>query len=337
MDIKSLCSTSTTAPTYARSRPHPYLPSQPSYVKPEHTRYSPPPSRDHPTSHHYSSSSHYHQQSQPSYPPHSPYSHQHTHSHSHPPPHSYSHNYPRSHPSYQRSPSSHSYQPQSPPQPPSWKHYIHSQLNEIQQMAMGPSEHYPDPLHHLDTIITRTSVLLSNLMKMRPPNAPLPYLEHDPLPLAQPFVVEGYGRRKKRTLNVGTKSCQSCGTKHTPEWRRGPDGTRSLCNACGLHYAKLKKQKLAQQEEEEKQKKLEIQTKSESHEGVSKDALEQSPTQKNSPSTPPTHSTPSSHQLDIDFPILRLPSIGPLTKRNSIDGKGSLPSINMLADSIGKH
>ncbi|PKI84393.1 hypothetical protein MVES_001783 [Malassezia vespertilionis] len=25
----------------------------------------------------------------------------------------------------------------------------------------------------------------------------------------------------------------------TPEWRRGPDGARTLCNACGLHFAKL--------------------------------------------------------------------------------------------------
>ncbi|KAH7243828.1 hypothetical protein B0J15DRAFT_515481 [Fusarium solani] len=26
----------------------------------------------------------------------------------------------------------------------------------------------------------------------------------------------------------------------TPEWRRGPDGARTLCNACGLRYAKFK-------------------------------------------------------------------------------------------------
>jgi hypothetical protein len=33
--------------------------------------------------------------------------------------------------------------------------------------------------------------------------------------------------------------CHSCGTTDTPEWRRGPDGCKSLCNACGLHYAKI--------------------------------------------------------------------------------------------------
>ena len=35
-----------------------------------------------------------------------------------------------------------------------------------------------------------------------------------------------------------------CGVTETPEWRRGPAGDHTLCNACGLHYAKsLKKQK----------------------------------------------------------------------------------------------
>jgi hypothetical protein len=29
--------------------------------------------------------------------------------------------------------------------------------------------------------------------------------------------------------------------KETPEWRNGPDGPATLCNACGLHYAKLKR------------------------------------------------------------------------------------------------
>lgn len=32
--------------------------------------------------------------------------------------------------------------------------------------------------------------------------------------------------------------CKICNTTETPEWRRGPDGTTSLCNACGLAYKK---------------------------------------------------------------------------------------------------
>lgn len=33
--------------------------------------------------------------------------------------------------------------------------------------------------------------------------------------------------------------CMHCQSKDTPEWRRGPEGERTLCNACGLFYAKL--------------------------------------------------------------------------------------------------
>ncbi|KAF7866801.1 hypothetical protein EAF04_005643 [Stromatinia cepivora] len=33
--------------------------------------------------------------------------------------------------------------------------------------------------------------------------------------------------------------CRSCNIPETLEWRTQPDGTRTLCNECGLHYAKL--------------------------------------------------------------------------------------------------
>ncbi|GAA5808059.1 hypothetical protein MFLAVUS_001441 [Mucor flavus] len=32
--------------------------------------------------------------------------------------------------------------------------------------------------------------------------------------------------------------CQSCGTSSSPEWRRGPTGHKTLCNACGLRYSR---------------------------------------------------------------------------------------------------
>lgn len=35
--------------------------------------------------------------------------------------------------------------------------------------------------------------------------------------------------------------CLHCAQKDTPEWRRGPYGNRTLCNACGLFYGKLMK------------------------------------------------------------------------------------------------
>lgn len=35
-----------------------------------------------------------------------------------------------------------------------------------------------------------------------------------------------------------SKTCATCGTSNSPEWRKGPDGTKSLCNACGLRYSR---------------------------------------------------------------------------------------------------
>ncbi|KAG8757460.1 hypothetical protein FRC14_002024 [Serendipita sp. 396] len=42
-----------------------------------------------------------------------------------------------------------------------------------------------------------------------------------------------------------------CNTTQTPEWRRGPTGAATVCNACGLVYLKLKRK--AEQREREGQ------------------------------------------------------------------------------------
>lgn len=44
-------------------------------------------------------------------------------------------------------------------------------------------------------------------------------------------------------INKPINKCHRCGTTETPEWRRGPNGVRTLCNACGLYHAKLVKRK----------------------------------------------------------------------------------------------
>ncbi|RHZ62904.1 hypothetical protein CDV55_101405 [Aspergillus turcosus] len=50
-----------------------------------------------------------------------------------------------------------------------------------------------------------------------------------------------YGHANQASLQKAAPPgrCHSCNRAETPEWRRGPDGARTLCNACGLHYAKL--------------------------------------------------------------------------------------------------
>ena len=36
----------------------------------------------------------------------------------------------------------------------------------------------------------------------------------------------------------GKITCIDCGAPKTPQWREGPDGPRTLCNACGVRYKK---------------------------------------------------------------------------------------------------
>ncbi|GAM17641.1 hypothetical protein SAMD00019534_008160 [Acytostelium subglobosum LB1] len=54
-------------------------------------------------------------------------------------------------------------------------------------------------------------------------------------------------RRRPANVDKSTLYCHHCSTKTTPEWRRGPNGPATLCNACGLAFAK-------KQREEESQK-----------------------------------------------------------------------------------
>eukprot|EP00834_Sanchytrium_tribonematis_P005092 NODE_287_length_10726_cov_0.240614.p3 type:complete len:219 gc:universal NODE_287_length_10726_cov_0.240614:9285-8629(-) len=51
---------------------------------------------------------------------------------------------------------------------------------------------------------------------------------------------------KKHKLDPEDKICTECGTNESPEWRKGPSGAKTLCNACGLRYAKRKKQEKSQ-------------------------------------------------------------------------------------------
>ncbi|CZR35987.1 uncharacterized protein FPRO_03753 [Fusarium proliferatum ET1] len=52
--------------------------------------------------------------------------------------------------------------------------------------------------------------------------------------------VSKSGDRSPVTLR---RRCHSCNRIVSSEWRHGPDGAETLCNACGLHYAKLERRR----------------------------------------------------------------------------------------------
>lgn len=41
--------------------------------------------------------------------------------------------------------------------------------------------------------------------------------------------------KPKRGSSIGRR-CQHCGVDKTPQWRAGPTGPKTLCNACGVRY-----------------------------------------------------------------------------------------------------
>lgn len=53
-------------------------------------------------------------------------------------------------------------------------------------------------------------------------------------------------KQKKARTDEGEFVCRDCGTVDSPEWRRGPLGPKTLCNACGLRWAKKNKQSTRQ-------------------------------------------------------------------------------------------
>jgi hypothetical protein len=57
--------------------------------------------------------------------------------------------------------------------------------------------------------------------------------------LAEATANEGAGSSLQSLNANGSPICLGCGATGTPEWRRGPMGPRTLCNACGLVFAKL--------------------------------------------------------------------------------------------------
>ncbi|KAK2768539.1 blue light receptor [Arachnomyces sp. PD_36] len=57
-------------------------------------------------------------------------------------------------------------------------------------------------------------------------------------------VKGGNGNRKKTEKPPKEYECQRCGKCSSPEWRKGPNGPKTLCNACGLRWSKEQKKLL---------------------------------------------------------------------------------------------
>jgi hypothetical protein len=50
-------------------------------------------------------------------------------------------------------------------------------------------------------------------------------------PQATDSIVTANGKKIRR-------GCLNCGQQNTPQWRMGPEGPKTLCNACGVRFRK---------------------------------------------------------------------------------------------------
>jgi hypothetical protein len=105
------------------------------------------------------------------------------------------------------------------------------------------------PLHESDavTYALTTGTLSSNTTTELPisipeitPNAKLPIPPMQIIPLPKQQVNEPKNAPRK-SVRAKHQSCTSCSTLTTAQWRSGPAGPRTLCNRCGLRYAKSKR------------------------------------------------------------------------------------------------
>ncbi|CAL9075662.1 unnamed protein product [Musa acuminata var. zebrina] len=62
--------------------------------------------------------------------------------------------------------------------------------------------------------------------------------DHPPQPKKQKQKPKKRGRKPKTPLSTasGERRCSHCGAQKTPQWRAGPLGAKTLCNACGVRF-----------------------------------------------------------------------------------------------------
>ncbi|PWZ25798.1 GATA transcription factor 11 [Zea mays] len=124
-----------------------------------------------------------------------------------------------------------------------------------------------------------------------------------PVALAPPLGSTGGAVRRRRPVprprnREVQRTCSHCQSSKTPQWREGPDGRRTLCNACGLRY---KSHRLVPE-----YRAAESMTPRDLHPNAGLVGTSSGPS-----SRPSSSSTTTPSQSQIDFPSHALPAVAP--------------------------
>ncbi|BCS27217.1 GATA transcription factor LreB [Aspergillus puulaauensis] len=107
------------------------------------------------------------------------------------------------------------------------------------------------PSSHLDDIELLTGLFLTEGERAQGISTGIPdgHLYHftgttnPPNPIEQEQDQQAPPENEPRKRLKGEYQCADCGTSDSPEWRKGPGGPKTLCNACGLRWAKREKKR----------------------------------------------------------------------------------------------
>lgn len=139
---------------------------------------------------------------------------------------------------------------------PSWKPQdggLRWQPNNLRRTSSAPNEGPRQPLY--------PGVPSRNVDTDKKPDVIMEKLETAPRRSIKKAAGGQKAKKRRSSLQLpGDVYCRLCGTRETPEWRRGPDGLKSLCNACGIHFARMMRaeRKVVAAKEEETRRKAKI-------------------------------------------------------------------------------
>ncbi|KAI8580388.1 hypothetical protein K450DRAFT_236820 [Umbelopsis ramanniana AG] len=120
----------------------------------------------------------------------------------------------------------------------------HSIEKIVPPPASSPRRHYvvgSDPSPHTGSPTSPQSLSTNLLIPYARRICNFPQLSPEVLTASrndQRRPSESYFRTNQPKNVFSAHTCESCGTDTSPEWRRGPSGHKTLCNACGLRYSR---------------------------------------------------------------------------------------------------
>ncbi|CAG8500318.1 4677_t:CDS:2 [Paraglomus occultum] len=108
----------------------------------------------------------------------------------------------------------------SPPQPPSLVH-THPQILSVSQ-SPSHSAQPPQSSRYVQPLQPSFNSAVSSSPPVR----------------SYQLANTSSAIRSNQRVPDGVRECERCHTTNSPEWRRGPTGHKTLCNACGLRYSR---------------------------------------------------------------------------------------------------